>query len=49
MNRFFRNLPFAVKLILIGFIPLVFLVYLTIQVYREKNEKLNILNHYIER
>lgn len=49
MNRFFRNLPFAGKLFIIGFIPSVFLIYLLIQVYREKNEKLTILNHYIER
>lgn len=49
MNRFFRNLPFAVKLIIIGFIPFLFLIYLTVEVYREKNEKLTILNHHILR
>ena len=49
MNRFFRNLPFAGKLLIIGFIPFIFLIYLLIQVYHEKSEKLTILNHYIDR
>jgi len=49
MNRLLRTLPFAVKLVLIGFIPFIFLIFLTIQVYREKTERLNILNHYIGR
>jgi signal transduction histidine kinase len=49
MNRFFRNLPFAGKLLIIGFIPFIFLIYLIIQVYHEKNEKLTVLNHYIDR
>jgi hypothetical protein len=49
MNRFFRNLPFAGKLLIIGFIPFIFLIYLLIQVYQEKSEKLTILNLYIDR
>lgn len=49
MNRFFRKLPLAVKLILIGLVPLIFLIYLTIQVYHEKNDKLKIIDNYVER
>lgn len=46
MNKVFRLLPLPVKLMLIALIPLIFLVFLTFQLYREKNQKLNILNGY---
>ena len=38
MNRFFRKLPLSIKLMLIGLIPLVFLVYLSGQLYNEKEQ-----------
>lgn len=46
MNRFFRRLPLLAKLMLIGLIPLFFLVLLTVQVYRDKTEKLTLFNNY---
>ena len=46
MNKFFRKLPLQAKLLLIGLIPFGFLFYLTIRVYNEKTEKLNIFENY---
>src|SRR5919199_921973 len=49
MNQFFRRLPLSVKLILIGLVPVVFLLFLTIQINKEKGEKLAILDNYAQR
>ena len=49
MNRFFRKLPLPAKLMLIGFVPLLFLVFLTFQLYIQKNQKLAILERYIQK
>jgi PAS domain S-box-containing protein len=49
MKRFFERIPLPVKLILIGSIPLVFVVYLTVQLYAEKSQKVDLLSTYIER
>src|SRR5688572_12052658 len=46
MNKFFRKLPLLAKLMLIGFIPFCFLVYLTIQVYNDQTEKLQLFDNY---
>lgn len=46
MNRFFRRLPLLAKLLLIGFIPLCFLVYLALQVHYEKTAKLRLFEQY---
>lgn len=46
MNKFFRTLPLQAKLMLIGIIPFFFLLYLTIQVYDEKSEKLALFEDY---
>lgn len=48
MNSFFRRLPLPFKLMLIGLIPLIFLIYLTAGLYLEKDQKLNVLGNYIE-
>ena len=48
MNQFFRKLPLAVKLILIGLVPLIFIIYLTLELYREKTAKLQGLRRNIE-
>jgi PAS domain S-box-containing protein len=48
MNPFFRRLPLSIKLILIGILPLIFLVYLSVQLYKEKTQKVKLLSHYIE-
>jgi signal transduction histidine kinase/DNA-binding response OmpR family regulator len=41
MNRFFRRLPLQVKLVVIAFLPLVFLLYIGSEMYREKVEKIS--------
>lgn len=47
MNSFFRKLPLPVKLILIGLIPVLFLIYLSGQLYHEKKKTVNLINDYI--
>jgi PAS domain S-box-containing protein len=49
MHRGFQRLPLSMKLLLIGIIPLAFLVYLSFQVYQEKTQKLTLLDGYIRR
>lgn len=49
MNRFFRRLPLPAKLILIGLVPLVFLVYMSYQVHREKSQKVSLLTNFVKR
>ena len=44
--RLFKRLPFAAKLILIACIPLAFVIYLGIQLYKEKGEHVRNLNVY---
>lgn len=46
MNRLIRKLPLQVKLLLIGLIPIGFLIYLTLQLYREKSQKLILFENY---
>lgn len=49
MKQFFGRIPFPAKLILIVSIPLVFVIYLFLELYREKSDKLDLLNSFIER
>ena len=49
MNLFFRRIPLPAKLMLVGFIPLAFLVYLSAQLYAERAQKVNLLKSYIVR
>ena len=49
MNRFFRRLPLPAKLMLIGFLPLLFLVFLSFGLYVEKDQNLAILEKYLDR
>ena len=49
MNRFFRILPLPAKLMLIGFLPLLFIIFLTLSLYIEKNQNLVILEKYIDK
>ncbi|HEX8269688.1 MAG TPA: ATP-binding protein [Flavobacterium sp.] len=46
MNNLFEKLPLQTKLMLIGLIPYIFLVYLTIQVYNDKTQKLQLFTVY---
>src|SRR5688572_23403933 len=48
MNSFFRRLPLPFKLMLIGLVPLIFLIYLTAGLYMEKDKKLFVLGNYID-
>jgi PAS domain S-box-containing protein len=49
MNSIFRRLPLSVRLLLIGLIPLALLIYISVRVYTEKKEKVNLLGDYIGR
>lgn len=44
----FRNLSLTAKLLLLGFIPILFLIYFSIMIYREKSQKVELLGNYIE-
>lgn len=46
MTRFFKVIPLHIKLMLIGFIPFIFLIYFSVQVYKERVQKLDLLNAY---
>src|ERR1017187_9321389 len=48
MNSFFRKLPLSLKLIIVGIIPVLFLLYLSGQLYYEKKQKVKIISGYIE-
>jgi signal transduction histidine kinase/DNA-binding response OmpR family regulator len=49
MNKFFRRLSLPTKLTLMALIPLALLVFFAIQIYREKTEKIGILENYLDR
>ncbi|MEJ7679857.1 MAG: nitrate- and nitrite sensing domain-containing protein [Segetibacter sp.] len=49
MNSFFRQLSLPVKLMLIALLPLLFFIYLAVEVYKEKTERINILEEYLKR
>jgi signal transduction histidine kinase len=49
MNSFFRNLPLPYKLILIAIIPIVFVIYLSIQLYLEKSQQVKLTGDYVEK
>ena len=49
MNSFFKKLPLPVKLILIGLIPILFIIYLSVQLHIEKAQQVNLLGDYIEK
>ncbi len=47
MNKVFKKLPLPVKLLLIGLVPLLFIMYLSVQVNNEKNEKLQVMTRFM--
>ncbi len=49
MTNLFKRLSLPVKLMLIGIVPLVFFVYLAIQLYNEKSQKVRLLDSYIDK
>lgn len=48
MNSFFRKLPLSIKLMLIGIIPVLFLIYLSGQLYSDKRQRVNLIADYME-
>lgn len=44
----FRNLSLTAKLLLIGIIPILFLIYFSLVIYREKMRKVELIGDYIE-
>ena len=48
MNSFFRKLPLSIKLMLIGLIPVLFLIYLSGQLYNDKMQRVKLIADYIE-
>lgn len=48
MNKLFKKLPLPVKLLLIGLLPLLFILYLSIQVNAEKTEKIEVMTKFME-
>ena len=46
MNGFFRRLPLPVKLMLIGLVPFLFLVYLAITIYNERSYTIRVLSDF---
>jgi signal transduction histidine kinase len=49
MTVFFRKLPLSIKLLMIGIIPILFLIYFSIIIYKEKSQNVNLIKNYIER
>jgi signal transduction histidine kinase len=49
MIPFFRKLPLPLKLMLIGIVPVIFLIFLSYQLYNEKLQKVKLIGDYIER
>src|SRR5688500_2591359 len=49
MKLGFKRFPLPVKLILIGIVPLIFFIYLAIQLYNERTQKVKLLANYIDR
>lgn len=49
MNRVFQRLPLLPKLLLIAIVPILFIIFLTINLYREKSGNLSQLEAYLKR
>ena len=49
MNKFFRKLSLPAKLMLMALVPLALLIYFIIQIYKEKSEKVSMLDGYLAR
>jgi signal transduction histidine kinase len=48
MSAFFRKLPLSIKLLMIGIIPIVFLIYFSVIIYNEKSQTVKLIGNYIE-
>ena len=48
MSVFFRKLPLSIKLLMIGIIPIVFLIYFSVIIYNQKSQTVKLIGNYIE-
>src|ERR1700741_2044833 len=49
MKRLFKRLPFPAKLMLIGIVPMIFFIFLSVQLYNERTQKVKLFGSYIDR
>jgi len=49
MNNFFRRLPLTTKLLLLTLVPILLIVYLSIEIYHQKTRNVKLIQGYIER
>ena len=47
LKNFFRKLPLPAKLVLIGIVPILFIIFLSIQLYNEKSKQVKLIGDYI--
>ena len=47
MIVFFRKLPLTVKLLLIGLVPVLFLIYFSVMIYNDKSKTVELIDNYI--
>lgn len=48
MIVFFRKLTLSIKLLMIGIIPIIFLIYFSVMIYNEKSQTVQLISNYIE-
>ena len=49
MKKFYRKLPLPAKLVLIGIIPTIFIIALSIELYIDKSKEVSLIGDYIEK
>ena len=49
MDQLFKRLPLLAKLLIIAIVPLLFIIYLTIQLYNEKSSNVSQIKRYLDR
>lgn len=49
MIIFFRKLPLSIKLLMIGIMPIILLIYFSVIIYNEKTQTVQLIGNYIER
>ena len=48
MIVFFRKLPLTVKLLLIGLVPVLFLIYFSVMIYNDKTKTVELMDNYVQ-
>jgi signal transduction histidine kinase len=48
MIVFFRKLPLSVKLLLIGLVPVLFLIYFSVMIYADKSKTVELIENYVK-